>query len=281
MAPAAWTQPWAGKVGVGHLAVTGLLRQPALDDRELALRGGVIGGPRQREVPADPMVAGRVREGDGQPDERLAGPQLDGGRDLDRGGDLAPAGAVCGQTDGPVVAADDLDRSPDRAGRGRRRHDDPPVHEAVRRRRPEVVRVAEVAAVDDPADALEVNAATVDRQRPVIGDRDPDEPVRDLALADEDAILIATSSADVVGPRRLGPPRPRAAVPAGPPRAAADRRARRSPPTSRPDRRRSRPATASRIESTSKSGGAGSSIRRISSGGARSSSRRIEWPSSE
>src|SRR3954465_13356603 len=103
-------------------------------------------------MPAHAVVAGWVREAQPEPGERFARPDLDRGRDLDRRRLLGPAGTASHKPDGPVVAGDDVERATHgtRPG-GAHDPDRRPPDEAVLGGRPVVVRVAEVAAVNEPA----------------------------------------------------------------------------------------------------------------------------------
>ena len=139
-------------------------------------------------MPSDPVVAGGVCEGDRDPDERLIDAKLERRRDLDRGRRLAPARAVGPEPDRPVVAGDDLERSTDRAALDRLDDDDRwPIDDSIRRRRPVVVGIAEVAAVDDPTGARQAGASADELEGPVVGDRHRHPIVRDRSITDDDA----------------------------------------------------------------------------------------------
>ena len=153
--------------------------EPAVHDGERALGVGAVDRRGQREVGAETVVAAAVVELGVDPQEPLAGAQLERGADLDELGLVAPAGCTSARRPRRGGAARTSRRRASRARTGpalgrldahRRRAVDDRV--VVGRR--VVVRVAAVAAVDQPVAAGHDDAvAGGDRERAVVGvDRD-------------------------------------------------------------------------------------------------------------
>ena len=124
------------------------------------------------------MVDRRVVVADRQPDDRVLGQDLDPGHDLDLDPVCGARSEVRRQPDRPGVAPDDLEGAAEWTGLHPADLDpDWSVDERVGRRRRVVVGVADVTAVDEPADAGDRQAAGREGQRSVIGDLEPDEAV--------------------------------------------------------------------------------------------------------
>ena len=132
---------------------------------------------------AQPVVAGDVLPVEPEPDEGLAGPQLDVHRHRGGLGGVGPTGKVA--RDGELVAAVDTEGADHRALAAERRHRHLRrfADEHVVLRRGVVVGVAGVASVDEPPDPAEGDPVGGDGQGAVVVDADLHESVVEHALA--------------------------------------------------------------------------------------------------
>ena len=162
---------------------TGLCGATSLHDGELTLRVRHRSRPGRRDVKAQPVVAGDVLPVEPEPDEGLAGSQLDVHRHRGGLGGVGPPGKVA--RDGELVAAVDTQGADHRAlaAECRHRHLRRLADEHVVRRRGVVVGVAGVASVDEPPDPAEGDPVRGDGQGAVVVDPDLHESVVEHPLA--------------------------------------------------------------------------------------------------
>ena len=139
-------------------------------------------------MPAHAMVARPILELDADPDERLAGPQLVRRRDVGRDRRRSPGRTRRLHSDGPVVSSPDDEAAEERPRRapldhhGQRLLDDRVVG-----RRPVVVAVPELPAIDQAPDAGQRGAGTAEVHGAVLGRGHRHEAVREGAVRRDDS----------------------------------------------------------------------------------------------